>query len=305
MDRLIREYELLYKTDLELVTSNSNTAQYQYSFNNNNQTYYLISSKELKENEFKSIIIAINNQLNNNTSIEKALIKGLHNSMEYSDQLVIEELFTKTSSYSLFAIKCHEIEDITTLIYQIVEEALILVKVDDYLIGLSGFNEVELMMKQIVSMIESELMIKVKLYCGHSFKDITKIYDYYNELLEMISLAKLYCNHKYLIFVKDMSFITLVNKLANDSKQSYIDDVLDTCALKELNDEDIKTINSFFDNQLNIAETARDLYIHRNTLIYRLDKYSSLLDLDIRHFDDAMKLKIVLMINQLKALNKR
>lgn len=64
----------------------------------------------------------------------------------------------------------------------------------------------------------------------------------------------------------------------------------------DFDDETIATINKFFENSLNVSETSRQLYIHRNTLVYRLDKLEKSTGLDLRVFDDAITFKIALMV---------
>ena len=61
-------------------------------------------------------------------------------------------------------------------------------------------------------------------------------------------------------------------------------------------DETLVTIQTFFENNLNISETARQLYIHRNTLVYRLERLEKIIGLDIRRFEDAMTFKIAMMV---------
>ena len=65
----------------------------------------------------------------------------------------------------------------------------------------------------------------------------------------------------------------------------------------DLDEETIETINKFFENSLNVSETSRQLFIHRNTLVYRLDKIQKLTKLDLRVFDDAITFKIALMVS--------
>lgn len=64
----------------------------------------------------------------------------------------------------------------------------------------------------------------------------------------------------------------------------------------DLDEETMVTIQKFFENNLNISETARQLYVHRNTLVYRLERIEKALGLDIRTFEDAMLFKIALMV---------
>ena len=64
----------------------------------------------------------------------------------------------------------------------------------------------------------------------------------------------------------------------------------------DFDEETLATINKFFENSLNVSETSRQLYIHRNTLVYRLDKLQKSTDLDLRVFEDAITFKIALMV---------
>ena len=76
----------------------------------------------------------------------------------------------------------------------------------------------------------------------------------------------------------------------------FIRAIFDGKSPDDLDDETLSTINKFFDNSLNVSETSRQLYIHRNTLVYRLDKLQKTTGLDLRVFDDAITFKIALMV---------
>ena len=71
-----------------------------------------------------------------------------------------------------------------------------------------------------------------------------------------------------------------------------------------LDDETLTTIEKFFENNLNVSETARKLFVHRNTLVYRLEKIKKLTGLDIRDFDNAIVFKVALMVNSYLAANE-
>ena len=66
--------------------------------------------------------------------------------------------------------------------------------------------------------------------------------------------------------------------------------------MEDFDEETIVTINKFFENNLNVSETSRQLYIHRNTLVYRLDKLQKMTNLDLRTFEDAITFKMALMV---------
>jgi len=67
----------------------------------------------------------------------------------------------------------------------------------------------------------------------------------------------------------------------------FIKEVLHGLTMDDFDDETLATVNKFFENNLNVSETSRQLYIHRNTLVYRLDKLQKMTGLDLRNFDDA------------------
>ena len=76
----------------------------------------------------------------------------------------------------------------------------------------------------------------------------------------------------------------------------FIKEIFEKKAPDDFDDETLITINKFFENSLNVSETSRQLYIHRNTLVYRLDKIQKSTGLDLRVFEDAITFKIALMV---------
>ncbi len=76
----------------------------------------------------------------------------------------------------------------------------------------------------------------------------------------------------------------------------YLNEIFSKKDILKLSDEELGTINMFFNNNLNVSETARELFVHRNTLVYRLEKLQKQTGLDIRRFDDALTFKIALMV---------
>ena len=78
----------------------------------------------------------------------------------------------------------------------------------------------------------------------------------------------------------------------------FIKEVLHGLTMDDFDDETLATVIKFFENNLNVSETSRQLYIHRNTLVYRLDKLQKMTGLDLRNFDDAIIFKITLMVSK-------
>jgi carbohydrate diacid regulator len=99
----------------------------------------------------------------------------------------------------------------------------------------------------------------------------------------------------------------LIYQLPMSLCRMFIKEIFDGKSPDDLDDETLTTINKFFENNLNVSETSRQLYIHRNTLVYRLDKLEKSTGLDLRVFEDAITFKIALMVvkymNYMEKLN--
>lgn len=88
----------------------------------------------------------------------------------------------------------------------------------------------------------------------------------------------------------------LVYQLPMPMCKVFIREIFDGKSPDDFDEETIVTINKFFENNLNVSETSRQLYIHRNTLVYRLDKLQKMTNLDLRIFEDAITFKMALMV---------
>jgi carbohydrate diacid regulator len=149
---------------------------------------------------------------------------------------------------------------------------------------------------KIVDTIEEELMINVKAGIGSLAQNLSSLPVSYNNALIAISVGSIF-EFETNIF----NFNTLgIGKMIYNSERKVLDDFLRETISKKtfelLDDEIIKTVLSFFSNNLNISETARQMYLHRNTLVYRIEKVLKITGLDLRNFDDAVSFKAAYMV---------
>jgi carbohydrate diacid regulator len=91
-------------------------------------------------------------------------------------------------------------------------------------------------------------------------------------------------------------FSPVIYQLPVNLCRIFIDEIFGDISLIDFDEETLTTINKFFENSLNVSETSRQLYIHRNTLVYRLDKLQKSTGLDLRVFEDAITFRIALMV---------
>ena len=99
---------------------------------------------------------------------------------------------------------------------------------------------------------------------------------------------------------KEYVMVKMLSDIPKDSLAEYFDALLDKSSISILKDEELmNTADVFMKNSLNISETSRSMYMHRNTLIYRLDKIENATGLNIRHFSDALTFRLITVLNKL------
>ena len=124
-------------------------------------------------------------------------------------------------------------------------------------------------------------------------KDVSRSYK---EARMALNVGKIFFEEKHVIAYSRLGIGRLIYQLPIPLCKMFIREVFDGKSPDEFDEETLTTINKFFENSLNVSETSRQLYIHRNTLVYRLDKLQKQTGLDLRIFDDAITLKIALMV---------
>ena len=125
-----------------------------------------------------------------------------------------------------------------------------------------------------------------------------------HEAICVINTSDVDADIKLTLFFEDRDVIAysalgigrLIYQLPIPLCKMFIREIFDGKSPDDFDEETLATINKFFENSLNVSETSRQLYIHRNTLVYRLDKLQKSTGLDLRVFEDAITFKIALMV---------
>lgn len=131
---------------------------------------------------------------------------------------------------------------------------------------------------------------------GSVVTDIRQLAESYKESLYMLSLLYLFQKGETVISYNHLGINRLIYQMPVSLCESYLREVFIKGGFDSFEPETLETINCFFENNLNVSETARQLFIHRNTLMYRLKKVKKLTGLDIRVFDDAIIFKLAMVI---------
>lgn len=120
----------------------------------------------------------------------------------------------------------------------------------------------------------------------------------YKEAQVAIDVGKVFDTEKEIIHYENLGIGRLIYQLPTTLCEMFLQEVFKKNPISSLYPETLYTINKFFENNLNVSETARKLFVHRNTLVYRLEKIKKLTGLDLREFDDAITFKVALMVKQ-------
>lgn len=178
-------------------------------------------------------------------------------------------------------------------ITQVDEKNIILVK---ELKEDEGYEDMEKTANVILDMLNTEAMISVHVSFGTIVNEIKDVSRSYKEAKMALDVGKIFYSDQNVIAYSSLGIGRLIYQLPMPLCKMFIGEIFGENTPDDFDDETIATINKFFENSLNVSETSRQLYIHRNTLVYRLDKLEKSTGLDLRVFDDAITFKIALMV---------
>ena len=159
-------------------------------------------------------------------------------------------------------------------------------------------DEIEKIARMISDTLSTELNIKVYISIGTVVSDLKDVSRSYKEAKMALEVGKIFESEQYIVNYEKLGIGRLIYQLPLSLCKMFIKEVLHGLTMDDFDEETLATVNKFFENNLNVSETSRQLYIHRNTLVYRLDKLQKMTGLDLRNFDDAIIFKITLMVSK-------
>jgi len=162
--------------------------------------------------------------------------------------------------------------------------------------GTETYDELDKTAEVIIDMLNTEAMSAAHIAYGTIVNDIREVSRSYKEAKMALDVGKIFYSDKNVVAYNRLGIGRLIYQLPMPLCQMFIKEIFDGKSPDEFDEETLSTINKFFENSLNVSETSRQLYIHRNTLVYRLDKLQKSTGLDLRIFDDAITFKIALMV---------
>ncbi len=164
--------------------------------------------------------------------------------------------------------------------------------------GSTTAEELEKIAAGIEETLKNELRIKTVIGIGTVADHLRELADSYKEAQTAIDVGKVFDTEKSIINYENLGIGRLIYQLPTTLCEIFLSEVFKKNSIDSLDQETLFTINKFFENNLNVSETSRKLFVHRNTLVYRLEKIKKLTGLDLRQFDHAIVFKVALMVRK-------
>ncbi|MBC5742316.1 helix-turn-helix domain-containing protein [Lachnospiraceae bacterium MD308] len=173
------------------------------------------------------------------------------------------------------------------------EKNIIIVKEVD---ANDSYAELGRIAQNIYDILKNEGEEDILIAYGTVVNDIKEVSKSYKEAKLALDVGKIFFSDRRVIAYSTLGIGRLIYQLPIPLCKMFIREIFEGKSPDDFDEETLTTINKFFENNLNVSETSRQLYIHRNTLVYRLDKLQKSTGLDLRVFEDAITFKIALMV---------
>lgn len=278
------------------------------------RTSYVLAAKggdnnfvvgKIVANELKNLVVAYKDRVDKNSFFQNLLL----------DNLLLVDIYNRAQSLHIEAVatRCvfvielsgeadiNGLEMVKELFYTqngdfvttVDEKHIIIIKsLDDS----DSYDSLEETAKMLVDMFNSEAMTNVRVSFGTIVKEIKGLSKSYKEAIMALDVGKIFYADKSIVSYSTLGIGRLIYQLPANLCQMYIDEVFGGKISDEIDDEILNTVNKFLENSLNVSETSRQLYIHRNTLVYRIEKLQKATGLDVRNFEDALTFRIAMMV---------
>ncbi|MCR5526009.1 MAG: helix-turn-helix domain-containing protein [Lachnospiraceae bacterium] len=219
--------------------------------------------------------------------------KKLHIGTDVKRVVMIAETFAETNTVALEKIREEFNTDTHDFVTAVDEKDVIIIK---ELTTKKEVEEIERTAKAIMQLFPSTGRGRVRVAYGTRVDEIKDVSRSYKEARMALDVGKIFFGDKPIISYDQLGIGRIIYQLPIPLCKMFIKEIFKSKAPEQFDEETITTIDKFFENSLNVSETSRQLYIHRNTLVYRLDKLQKQTGLDLRIFEDAITFKIALMV---------
>ena len=218
--------------------------------------------------------------------------KKLHIQTDVARVVMIVETGNRKDNNALELTRNHFGSNSRDFITAVDENNVIVVK---DLTDVNAAKEIDKSAKSLCAFLQKE-GLKVRVAYGTVIQEIKEVSRSYKEAKMALDVGKIFYSGQEIVAYNRLGIGRLIYQLPIPLCRMFIREIFEGKNPDDFDEETLQTINKFFENSLNVSETSRQLYIHRNTLVYRLDKLQKTTGLDLRVFEDAITFKIALMV---------
>ena len=159
-------------------------------------------------------------------------------------------------------------------------------------------KDLEKLARSVADSLGTEYYTHVLVGIGTAIDNIKDLARSYREAQVSLEVGKVFDTEKTIVSYDNLGIARLIYQLPTTLCEMFLREIFKRGSIESLDHETLFTIQKFFENNLNVSETSRKLFVHRNTLVYRLEKIKKLTGLDLREFDDAIVFKVALMVKK-------
>jgi carbohydrate diacid regulator len=159
-------------------------------------------------------------------------------------------------------------------------------------------SELEETASYLVDTMNTEALASVSVSYDSMALDFSELPLTYRHLKAAMKIGRTFRTSERIFGYHSLGLGKLISSISDESAREFLEEVLPGIDFRQFDSETMNTIEVFFASGLNIAEAARALYLHRNTLVYRLDKFKKTTGCDLQNFDDAVKIRIGMLLSQ-------
>ena len=159
-------------------------------------------------------------------------------------------------------------------------------------------KDIENLASSIADTLSGEFYVHTVIGIGTTVNNLKNLAKSFKEAQTALEVGKVFDTEKTIISYDNLGIARLIYQLPTTLCETFLKEVFKRGSIENLDQETLFTIQRFFENNLNVSETSRKLFVHRNTLVYRLEKIKKITGLDLREFDHAIIFKIALMVNK-------
>ena len=168
-----------------------------------------------------------------------------------------------------------------------------------------SYEELDGIACMLVDMLNTEAMTSAWVSYSNVADDIMELSDAYKEARTALEVGKIFYADKNVFGYNRLGIGRLIYQLPTQVCNMFVGEIFGEESLESIDDETLNIIRTFFENNLNLSETSRQLYVHRNTLVYRFEKLQKRFGLDIRTFEDALAFKLAMMVSDYNHLFRK